>query len=36
MKLNDKYKIIATDERNVTLQEKVVTEKEDGLSLIHI
>lgn len=30
MKINDKYKIVATDERNVTIQEKVVTEKEDG------
>lgn len=30
MKLNDKYKIVATDERNVTIQEKVITEKEDG------
>lgn len=34
MKLNDKYKIIATGERNVTLQEKVVTEKEDGSTKI--
>ena len=30
MKINDKYKVIATDEKNVTIQEKVVTEKEDG------
>ena len=30
MKINDKYKVVATDERNVTIQEKVVTEKEDG------
>lgn len=30
MKLNDKYKIVATDDRNVTIQEKVETEK-DGV-----
>ena len=29
MKLNDKYKIVATDDRNVTIQEKVVTEVKD-------
>ncbi|WP_419749321.1 hypothetical protein [Terrisporobacter petrolearius] len=30
MKISDKYKIISTDDKNVTIQEKVVTEKEDG------
>ena len=29
MKLNDKYKIVATDDRNVTIQEKVITNKKD-------
>ena len=27
MKLNDKYKIVAIDDRNVTIQEKVITHK---------
>ena len=30
MKISDKYKVVATDDKNVTIQEKVVTEKEDG------
>lgn len=29
MKLNDKYKIVAIDDRNVTIQEKVITHKKD-------
>ena len=29
MKLNDKYKIVATDDRNITIQEKVITNKKD-------
>lgn len=29
MKLNDKYKIVTTDDRNVTIQEKVITNKKD-------
>ena len=28
MKISDKYKVITTDEKNATIQEKVVTEKE--------
>lgn len=27
MKLNDKYKIVAIDDRNVTIQKKVITHK---------
>ena len=29
MKINDKYKIVATDDRNVTIQEKIITNKTD-------
>lgn len=34
MKINDKYRIVAINEKNVTVQERVVTEKDDGTSKV--